>query len=76
MRFCVKSSSGPAQQHPETKYYSPAVPAKSTLAFFFQWPAQVNLHPHALSRFLGGGVFKGTSLQAGVLDPAKLKQIF
>ena len=29
MQFCVKSSSDPAQQHPETKYYSPAVPPKS-----------------------------------------------
>ena len=41
MQFCVKSSSDPAQQHPETKYYSPAVLPKSPLAFFFTGPQQV-----------------------------------
>ena len=38
MQFCVKSMSDPAQQHPETKYYSPAVFPKSPFAFFLNGP--------------------------------------
>ena len=72
MQFCVKSSSDPAQQHPETKYYSPAVLPKSPLAFFLNGPHKLTF---IRTPCPDGGVFKGTSLQAGVLDPANPRQI-